>query len=62
MPTRQQFASPPKQPYAFELSNGGTFAFAGLWDAWKDRQGHRQQTCANVPTESNELMAIVKWN
>ena len=22
---------PPKQPYAFELSNGSTFALAGLW-------------------------------
>ena len=26
-----KFAKPPKQPYAFELSHGGIFAFAGLW-------------------------------
>ena len=31
---------PPKQPYSFELANGNLMGFAGLWDAWKDAQGH----------------------
>ncbi len=26
-----------KQPYHFRLPDGGLFAFAGLWDRWKDR-------------------------
>ncbi len=50
---------PPKQPYAFELSSGATFAFAGLWDAWKDREGHWLQSFAIVTTDANELMSRV---
>ena len=41
---------PPKQPYTFELSNGSTFALAGLWDAWKDKEGHWLQSFAIVTT------------
>lgn len=48
---------PPKQPYIFELSNGNPMAFAGVWDAWKDRDGHWLQSYAIVTTEANELLA-----
>ena len=50
---------PPKQPYAFELSAGGMFAFAGLWDAWKNSAGHWLQSYAIVTTEANELMSRI---
>lgn len=50
---------PPKQPYAFELSAGGMFAFAGLWDAWKDSAGHWLQSYTIVTTEANELMSRI---
>ena len=53
---------PPKKPYTFELANGSLLGFAGLWDAWKDKDGHWLQSFAIVTTEANELMAIVKWN
>ena len=43
---------PPKQPYAFELTNGQPFGFAGLWDAWKDKDGHWLQSFAIVTTEA----------
>ena len=33
--------------------------FAGLWDAWKDAQGHWLQSFAIVTTEANELMASI---
>jgi putative SOS response-associated peptidase YedK len=49
----------PKQPYTIELENGNLFAFAGLWDAWKDKQGHWLQSFAIVTTEANELMARI---
>ncbi len=49
----------PKQPYAFELANANPFAFAGLWDAWKDKDGHWLQSFAIVTTEANELMARI---
>ena len=48
---------PPKQPYIFELSNGNPMAFAGLWDAWKDKDGQWLQSFAIVTTEANELLA-----
>jgi putative SOS response-associated peptidase YedK len=50
---------PPKQPYAFELSSGNLFAFAGIWDACKDGEGHWLQSYAIVTTEANELMARI---
>lgn len=46
----------PKQPYIFELSDGNSMAFAGLWDAWKDREGHWLQSFAIVTTEANKLL------
>jgi putative SOS response-associated peptidase YedK len=42
---------PPKQPYAFD--------FAGVWDAWKDGEGHWLQSYAIVTTEANELMSRI---
>ena len=48
---------PPKQPYAFELANGNLLAFAGLWDAWKDKDGYWMQSFAIITTEANELLA-----
>lgn len=50
---------PSKQPYVFELTNGNLFAFAGLWDAWKDDQGHWLQSFAIVTTDANELMSQI---
>ncbi len=47
----------PKQPYIFELSRGNPMAFAGVWDAWKDKDGHWLQSFAIVTTEANELLA-----
>ena len=28
-----------KQPFCFEVNHGELFAFAGLWDRWKDASG-----------------------
>jgi len=50
---------PPKQPYAFELSSGSLFAFAGIWDAWRDGEGQWLQSYAIVTTEANELMGRI---
>jgi putative SOS response-associated peptidase YedK len=46
-----------KQPYAIALKDGGLFAFAGLWDRWKDRDtGQSLETYSIVTTDPNELM------
>ncbi len=42
----------PKKPYVFELANGNPIGFAGLWDAWKDKEGHWHQAFAIVTTRS----------
>ena len=49
----------PKQPYTFEMQNGSMFAFAGLWDAWKDAHGHWLQSFTIVTTVANELMSRI---
>jgi putative SOS response-associated peptidase YedK len=48
-----------KQPYAFAMQDGKPFAFAGLWDAWKDPDGGWLQSYSIITTEANELMAPV---
>jgi putative SOS response-associated peptidase YedK len=55
----EKAGKPPKKPYVFELANGNPIGFAGLWDAWKDREGHWLQSFAIVTTEANELMSRV---
>jgi putative SOS response-associated peptidase YedK len=49
----------PKQPYMFDLTNGQMFAFAGVWDAWKEPDGRWLQSFAIVTTVANELMAQI---
>ena len=49
----------PKQPYAFELANGNCLSFAGLWDAWKDKDGHWLQSFAIVTTKATKLMSRI---
>jgi putative SOS response-associated peptidase YedK len=49
-----------KQPYAFTLASGEPFAFAGLWDRWKDPgAGEVLESFAIVTTTPNELTAAV---
>ena len=48
-----------KKPYTVDLANGKMFAFAGLWDAWKDKDGRWLQSYAIVTTAANELMASI---
>jgi putative SOS response-associated peptidase YedK len=43
-----------KQPYYIYPSGGELFAFAGLWEQWKDLQ-----TCCIITTEANGKMASV---
>jgi putative SOS response-associated peptidase YedK len=49
----------PKKPYAFTLSNGEPFAFAGLWDRWKDPAGGTLESYTIITTTPNELTATV---
>lgn len=49
-----------KQPYRFEMASGKLFAFAGLWDAWKDPMHDEWlQSYSIITTTPNELTATV---
>lgn len=49
-----------KQPYRFEMASGKMFAFAGLWDAWKDPVHNEWlQSFTIITTTPNELTAQV---
>ena len=48
-----------KQPYSFGLATGSVFAFAGLWDRWRDAKNNTLETCTILTTPPNSLVADV---
>jgi putative SOS response-associated peptidase YedK len=48
-----------KQPYCFEVNGGELFAFAGIWDGWKDPSGKLVETCSILTTTPNIVTAPV---
>jgi len=48
-----------KQPYAFGMTHAQPFAFAGLWDAWKEPDGKWLISYAIITTDANEVMQPV---
>jgi putative SOS response-associated peptidase YedK len=48
-----------KQPYCFETGDGELFAFAGLWDGWKNADGQWIKTCSILTTTPNAVTSAV---
>lgn len=48
-----------KQPFCFEVNDGELFAFAGLWDGWKNAEGQWIKTCSVLTTVPNAVTATV---
>ena len=48
-----------KQPFCFEVHEGELFAFAGLWDGWKNPEGQWIKTCSILTTTPNALTSTV---
>jgi putative SOS response-associated peptidase YedK len=48
-----------KQPYCFEVNEGELFAFAGLWDRWKNAEGQWIKTCSILTTTPNAVTSPV---
>jgi putative SOS response-associated peptidase YedK len=48
-----------KQPHYFYMSDGEPFAFAGLWDSWRNQDGEGEQveSCTIITTTPNELLS-----
>ena len=52
---QQQGRQGPKQPYYICMNDEQPFAFAGLWESWKDPSGNRIESCTIITTEANAL-------
>jgi len=48
-----------KQPYCLEVNEGELFAFAGIWDRWKNPTGNWMNTCSILTTTPNAVTAPV---
>lgn len=48
-----------KLPFRFTLKDESLFAFAGLWDSWKQPSGEVLHSFAIITTDANEIMQSV---
>lgn len=48
-----------KTPMYITMKGHEPFAFAGLWDMWKDPDGQPLRTCTIITTDPNELLATI---
>jgi putative SOS response-associated peptidase YedK len=48
-----------KQPYCFEVNAGELFAFAGLWDGWKNAEEQWIKTCSILTTTPNAVTSAI---
>jgi putative SOS response-associated peptidase YedK len=47
------------QPFCFEVGDGGLFAFAGLWERWRDPSGQWVKSCTILTTTPNAVTSAV---
>ena len=45
-----------RRPMRIVMASREPFAFAGLWDAWRDPKGEVVRSCAIITTSANELL------
>ena len=48
-----------KRPMRITMASGEPFAFAGLWDTWRDQQGEAITSCTIITTGANDLLRPV---
>jgi putative SOS response-associated peptidase YedK len=48
-----------KQPFCFEVTDGGLFAFAGLWERWKNPDGEWVKSFSVLTTTPNIVTSLV---
>jgi putative SOS response-associated peptidase YedK len=44
------------QPYFIGLKDQDPFAFAGLWERWKNPEGDAVESCALITTDANDIV------
>ncbi len=56
----QKRGAGPKQPYRIAARNSGPFAFAGLWERWRNpAEGRDVESCTIVTTGANALLSPI---
>ena len=45
-----------RRPFAFALASGEPYAFAGLWESWRPKEGAPLETFTILTTDPNQLM------
>ena len=48
-----------KRPMRITMASGEPFAFAGLWDTWRDPQDETVTSCTIITTEANDLLRSI---
>jgi putative SOS response-associated peptidase YedK len=48
-----------RQPYCFEVGEGELFAFAGIWDRWRNPSGNTVETCSILTTTPNAVTSAI---
>ena len=48
-----------KQPYYIHMKEGRPFAFAGLWESWREEGGPEVRSCAILTTRPNALASEI---
>ena len=48
-----------RRPMRIVMASGEPFAFAGLWDGWRDPKGEVVRSCAIITTSANELLSPI---
>jgi putative SOS response-associated peptidase YedK len=46
-----------KSPFCFALADDSLFAFAGIWEAWKNPEKEFVETCSIITTSANSLLS-----
>lgn len=45
-----------KTPFCFTMADDSIFAFAGIWDSWRNPEGKAIETCSIITTTPNTLL------
>ncbi len=48
-----------KKPFAFALKSGEPYAFAGLWESWRPKEGEALESFTILTTDANEILEPV---
>ena len=46
-----------KRPFRIVMRSGESFAFAGIWETWKDIQGNVVPSCTIITTAANDFLS-----